>query len=589
MRFYLAARFTVARGLLLTLFFLSAAVAKLSTHKYSDGEKVILYVNKVGPFRNPQETYLYYDLPYCPPPRMIDVREGLGEALQGYELTQSALDIRFRANTPTTLICSVNLDEAKAGKFKHAVKNQYWYQLFLDDLPIWGMVGEVLTDANGEDKYFLYTHKKFSISYNNERIIEVNLTAENPIPIKEGDSISFTYSVDWYPTLTKFEHRFDKYLDNKFFEHQIHWFSIFNSFMMVIFLVGLVAMILMRTIRRDYARFAKEEDDLEDERGVGEESGWKQIHGDVFRAPTRLILFSSLIGTGHQLILLVFCVLFFAAVGAYYRHRGTVVTACILCYAFTSFVGGYASGGFYARNAGKNWIKNMFVTASLFPFSCFIIAFLLNYVAIAYGSLSFIPYTTMLVVLAIWAFIALPLTVVGTIVGKNWNGRSNYPCRINQVPRQIPDRPFFLSRWVNVVLGGLLPFGSIFIEMYFIFTSFWHYKYYYMYGFMLLVYIILILVTVCVTIVSVYFLLNAEDYRWHWIAFLTGASTAAYVYLYATYYFFTKTKMSGFFQTSFYFGYTLMFCVGIAIVCGSVGFIGASVFVQRIYRFVKID
>ena len=46
----------------------------------------------------------------------------------------------------------------------------------------------------------------------------------------------------------------------------------------------------------------------------------------------------------------------------------------------------------------------------------------------------------------------------------------------------------FLSRWVNVVLGGLLPFGSIFIEMYFIFTSFWHYKYYYMYGFMLLVY-----------------------------------------------------------------------------------------------------
>ena len=54
----------------------------------------------------------------------------------------------------------------------------------------------------------------------------------------------------------------------------------------------------------------------------------------------------------------------------------------------------------------------------------------------------------------------------------------------------------FLSRWVNVVLGGLLPFGSIFIEMYFIFTSFWHYKYYYMYGFMLLVYIILILVTV---------------------------------------------------------------------------------------------
>lgn len=31
------------------------------------------------------------------------------------------------------------------------------------------------------------------------------------------------------------------------------------------------------------------------------------------------------------------------------------------------------------------------------------------------------------------------------------------------------------------MLSGLLPFGSIFIEMYFVFTSFWNYKYYYVY------------------------------------------------------------------------------------------------------------
>jgi transmembrane 9 superfamily member 3 len=41
---------------------------------------------------------------------------------------------------------------------------------------------------------------------------------------------------------------------------QIHWFSIFNSFMMVIFLVGLVSMILMRTLRRDFARYSHEEE-----------------------------------------------------------------------------------------------------------------------------------------------------------------------------------------------------------------------------------------------------------------------------------------------------------------------------------------
>ena len=43
-----------------------------------------------------------------------------------------------------------------------------------------------------------------------------------------------------------------------------------------------------------------------------------------------------------------------------------------------------------------------------------------------------------------------------------------------------------MEPWVIVLVGGILPFGSIFIEMYFIFTSFWAYKIYYVYGFMLL-------------------------------------------------------------------------------------------------------
>ena len=91
---------------------------------------------------------------------------------------------------------------------------------------------------------------------------------------------------------------------------------------------------------------------------------------------------------------------------------------------------------------------------------------------------------------------------------------------------------------------------------------------YYVYGFMLLVFLILIIVTVCVTIVGTYFLLNAENYHWQWTSFFSAASTAAYVYLYSIYYYFMKTKMSGFFQTTFYFGYTLMFCLGLGILCG---------------------
>jgi transmembrane 9 superfamily protein 3 len=175
------------------------------------------------------------------------------------------------------------------------------------------------------------------------------------------------------------------------------------------------------------------------------------------------------------------------------------------------------------------------------------------------------------------------------IIGRNWNGVADNPCRINPVPRQIPEKKWYLHPLVHVALGGILPFGSIFIEMYFIFTSFWHYKYYYVYGFMLLVYIILVIVTICVTIVSTYFLLNSEDYRWHWVSFMSAASTAGYVFLYSVYYFFVKTKMSGFFQTAFYFGYMAMFCLGLGVLCGAIGFIGTSVFVKRIYQVVKID
>lgn len=95
---------------------------------------------------------------------------------------------------------------------------------------------------------------------------------------------------------------------------------------------------------------------------------------------------------------------------------------------------------------------------------------------------------------------------------------------------------------------------------------------YYVYGFMLLVFLILIIVTVCVTIVGTYFLLNAENYHWQWTSFFSAASTAVYVYLYSVYYYYVKTKMSGFFQTSFYFGYTMMFCIGLGILCGECTF-----------------
>ena len=114
-----------------------------------------------------------------------------------------------------------------------------------------------------------------------------------------------------------------------------------------------------------------------------------------------------------------------------------------------------------------------------------------------------IPFGTMVAVSCICLFVILPLTLVGSVLGRNLagdelnskqhvvnifpvSGSPDYPCRVNAVPRPIPEKKWFMEPWVIVALGGVLPFGSIFIEMYFIFTSFWAYKIYYVYGFMLL-------------------------------------------------------------------------------------------------------
>lgn len=35
-------------------------------------------------------------------------------------------------------LCEVSLDEGKLKAFIYAVKNHYWYQMYIDDLPIWG-------------------------------------------------------------------------------------------------------------------------------------------------------------------------------------------------------------------------------------------------------------------------------------------------------------------------------------------------------------------------------------------------------------------------------------------------------------------
>ena len=41
------------------------------------------------------------------------------------------------------------------------------------------------------------------------------------------------------------------------------------------------------------------------------------------------------------------------------------------------------------------------------------------------------------------------------------------------IPRQIPDQSWYMQSLFSVLIGGILPFGAVFIELFFILSSVW--------------------------------------------------------------------------------------------------------------------
>ncbi|KAI8073117.1 hypothetical protein BC940DRAFT_103459 [Gongronella butleri] len=563
-------------------------------HMYQEGDEVVAWMNTVGPLYNRQETYPYYQLPLCRGPSEVEHHhETLGEALQGMDLVSSGIAIRFLKPVDQGVICKSKLDASQIEILQHAIAKRYWFNMFIDDLPIYARLGETLENDGKPSRYPIYRHKAFTFEINNGRIISVTLDQQDPVdlPLQDTIELDFTYSVSWQPTGTPYEERFDRLLETGFFEHKVHWLSICSSFMMVLFLTGMVSVILLRTVKRDFTRYDREEEGLDDfDRDLGDEGyGWKQVHGDVFRQPPRLKLLSALMGVGCQLLSMGFLMICYIIMGQSYEQRASTMTASLVLYILTSVVAGYTSIKVYMSYGGRDWVHTVVLTAVLIPLAGCMVGGYINSLAIYYSSARAVPFLALLSVIVLWLLVAFPLTVLGAIIARRWAPTSDFPCRVNPIPRPIPEKLWYQEPLAIAAMGGILPFGSIFIEMYFVFTSFWTYKIYYVYGFMLLVFMILLVVSACVAIVCTYFLLNAEDHRWHWLSFMSCASTALYVYLYATYYYFTKTKMSGTFQTSFYFGYTALLCLGMFCLLGFVGHSSGNWFVKKIYQNVKID
>jgi transmembrane 9 superfamily member 2/4 len=81
---------------------------------------------------------------------------------------------------------------------------------------------------------------------------------------------------------------------------------------------------------------------------VLDEIAWKKVKGEVFKRPKCSLLLSILVGTGVQVLAMVFTFMIFALLGIISpKHRGTLLTTLYFIFIMLSNVSGYYSARFY--------------------------------------------------------------------------------------------------------------------------------------------------------------------------------------------------------------------------------------------------
>ncbi|KAJ0242380.1 hypothetical protein HA466_0208550, partial [Hirschfeldia incana] len=529
---------------------------------------------------------------YCKPPKILNTGENLGEVLRGDRIENSVYTFEMLEDQSCRVGCRVNVDAESAKMFREKIDDEYRANMILDNLPVAvlrqrrdgsqsttyehgfrvGFKGSY--EGSKEEKYFIHNHLSFRVMYHRDeasdssRIVgfEVtpnsilheykewdennpqlttcnkdtkNLIQSNTVPqeIQEGKEIVFTYDVTFKETEIKWASRWDTYLLMN--DDQIHWFSIINSLMIVLFLSGMVAMIMMRTLYKDISNYNQ----LETEDDAQEETGWKLVHGDVFRTPVNSGLLCVYVGTGVQISGMTLVTMMFALLGFLSpSNRGGLMTAMVLLW-----------------------------TAFMFPGILFATFFVLNTLKWGEQSSGAIPFGTMFALVCLWFGISVPLVFIGSYLGHKKPAIED-PVKTNKIPRQVPEQPWYMKPGFSILIGGILPFGAVFIEIFFILTSIWLNQFYYIFGFLFIVFLILIVICAEITVVLCYFQLCGEDYNWWWRAYLTSGSSSVYLFLYSIFYFFTKLEITKLVSGMLYFGYMIIISFSFFVLTGSIGF-----------------
>lgn len=619
----------------------------VSPEEYEPNEAIPIMVDLVES-RKTQVPYKFYDLPVCQSPSdavQKKFRKNLGSRLQGSRPDASPFDLKVVQDKTCTPLCMVTIGGRKLRWMRKLVERQYRVHLSLDQLPVLMRSKELNYAVRGypvgfkappsytglkNDELYIFNHLKFTVTYREdpsqfdgvritgfdihpvsiEHKIDTDVvtptttvdTCNSPTsspPVNDPSSylalrtgasgeplkVVYSYEVKWDKQDLAWADRWDVYLVGSP-DDDIHYFAIVNSLMIVVFLMGAVATIMIRTLRKDIAGY-NEMQTLEE---AQEETGWKLVHGDVFRPPTfSPMALSVMCGTGIQIGCASILVLLCAVAGLVNpMKKGQALSSIVFLYVLSGSVSGYFSSRLYKFCDGKDWKFNTILTAAAFPGLLVSMFIVLNIFLSFAGAATAVSFWLIIALFLLWVGVSTPLAFAGSYFGFRAE-KENVPTKTNQIARFIPEQPFFSKVPWSCLFGGVLPFGSVCIELFFIMSALWLHQYYYVMGFLLAVLLILAATCCTVSIVMCYLQLCTEDHRWWWKSFMNCAASGLYLLLYSLWFLSSKLQLVGALPVTVYLTYMTMISLAFSLFCGAVGFYSCFWFTKKIYGAVKVD
>lgn len=640
---------------------------------YREGEPVTLWASEPAPRRDalgaspPSNASallrdgvddLYGALPWCEPTNFESRREE--------RLVKAPHMLRFRRDAENVSLCEMRLSRAHVEQFAAAIAADYVYELAYDHLSATLSIGalapppasslsarglrEAAAAAKREEsalaaegpKPYLSTHIEFAFSYHGAHLIEMHARPTTRVLMDASAvhrPVQFTYSARWQPTDVTCEQRSLRFRGALAEQAAgVRPRSVLHACLSVLLLAALATSMFVRMLQRDIARHARSLDAVEESfhvtvatsasaragsgGGGGEvhgshvladDSGWKMLHGDVFRFPPHRMLFCAMLGAGAQLLALVGAALLLAAIttvattaaAGWAGAERALLTAVAgdhsfryYSYALSSLVAGCVAGRMYKLMEGRHRVRCALLTAAIFGAPALLTHALLRALAWwqpQHDAQAASPADAMTASsVAACALLAVALTLLGAVVGRRTAPTHfNAPCRTMKIPREIPPpaaAPISARPTIRFLLAGALPFGAVYSELLFVFGTVCTRAVHGMYTALFAVFAVVALVSALMSAALVYYQLCAEDHRWWWRALAYGGAVSVYIYMYGAVYARAHAQWDGgWLQLAFYHGRMLLASYALFLMLGALGVALSLAMIRHLYRTVKFD